>query len=142
MSPPAQRYPAHANPVRRLGRAGSGCTLIPDQLVRHGVAEFGANAFCVLAYLLSHSNGWETSCKQMSAQLGWGPNRQRCSAALRELEKCQRLVIRDHIYEDGARVRQEYVVHADGRRFTDVERQDWSRPIVLSRKSGGDTPPC
>lgn len=138
MSPPAGR-----NPIRRIGRAsGRGYTMVPNELIRHGVPEFGAsgtNAFAVLVLLLSHSEGYPTSAVDMSRQLGWGKNRRRCTAALAALQKAGRLVIRDHVYEDGHRVRQEYVIRADGDRFSDAEREEWSRPLVLSRRGRAKT---
>lgn len=136
MSPPTGR-----NPVKRIGRArGSGFTMVPDELIRDGVEEVGVNGLAVMVLLLSHSDGWETSAVDMSRQLGWGKNRRRCAEALAALRKAGRLVIRDHRYDDGHRVRQEYVVRADGGRFSDADREEWSKPVVLARNGCAETP--
>lgn len=111
--------------------------MVPNELIRHGVSELGANgvnAFAVLVLLLSHKEGYTTSAVEMSQQLGWGKNRRRCTEALAALQKAGRLVIRDHVYEDGHRRNQQYVIRDDGGRFSDAEREEWSRPVVLSRK--------
>lgn len=136
MSPPG----GHGNRVRRIGRArGNGFTLVPDDLMRHGIPEIGVNAFAVMVLLLSHSDGWETSAVEMTRQLGWRSNRRRCAAAIAALQKSGRLVVRDHVYDDGCRVRQEYVIRADGGRFSDAEREEWSQPVVLARKGCAET---
>lgn len=134
--PPAARRSTGSqlqrNPIRRLGgRPTRGCTLVPDELIRHGVPEIKAEGLAVMVLLLSHANGWETSAVEMSHQLGWGENRRRVRAALERLVKARRLVIREHRRDGGGRLCQEYIFHADARRFSEEEWTMWAAPIVL-----------
>lgn len=116
--------------------------MVPNDLIREGIGEVGLNAFAVMAFLLSQSDGWETSAVDMARRFGWGTNRQRVREALASLEKAGWLVIRDHFWDDatddklkrGRGIRQEYVIRADGQRFSDAERAEWSRPQFVARQ--------
>lgn len=112
--------PQHRNPILILGdsKARPDITRVTDELIREGGHKraLGSDAVLVLAYLLSRGSEWETSAKQICEQFGWGKNRDRASAAFARLVKDQRLVIRNY---GGSRF--QYVLCANGRRFTAIE---------------------
>jgi hypothetical protein len=143
----ASYYSRH-NQVRRIGHASGtiGFTKIPNELIEQA-AEIGLSAFAVMVLLLRHRDGWETSAVDIARSLRWRTNRQRVREALAVLEKAGWLVIRDHFWADAAGeqlrrgfgLRQDYVVRADGRRFDDAEREEWSRPVLVPRKRTSGT---
>ena len=127
--------PQHRNPILKLGQPPhDGYTKVPDDLLRHGVAEMGGDAVLVLQYLMSQRAGWETSTVAIAAQFGWGDNRWRSARALKSLVKVNRLVIRDHMTLRNTRIRQQYIVKADGSKFTDAEMDEWSAPVIRPAK--------
>lgn len=134
-----RRNPIHVigDPIRK------GVTWISDELIRSAAHDdlLGADGFLVMAFLLSWApaggskRAWETSAAQLSEQFGWGRNRERASRALDAAVKDGRLLIREYI-RDGQLVprRCAYLVCAGGRKFTDEERLQWSKPIELPSK--------
>ncbi|SLI07911.1 Uncharacterised protein [Mycobacteroides abscessus subsp. bolletii] len=130
-----RRNPIHVigNPMRE------GFTGLCNELIREGGhrSRLGADGVLVLAYLLSRAaprgqKAWETSAVQIAEQFGWPRNRDRVRDALGAAIKDNRLVIRRYI-RDGQEVprRSVYVVAAGGRRLTDSEIAEYSRPIAL-----------
>lgn len=116
-----------------------GFTALSNELIREGGhrSRLGSDGVLVLAYLLSRAaprgqKAWETSTVQISEQFGWGRNRNRVREAIEAAVKDGRLVIRGYI-RDGLEVprRSAYVVAAGGRRLTDWEVAEYSRPIEL-----------
>lgn len=114
---------------------------VGDELVRTGVRDMGSDGFAVICYLLSRagtSNGkpFRTSPNRISEDFGWGSNRERARAALAAVEKANRMVRRP-LERDGKqlRTRWDYMIAAGGRRFTDCELSEYSRPIVLRSKA-------
>jgi DNA-binding PadR family transcriptional regulator len=133
-SPVCDPLPIRAwrNPIRRIGDGPSqNFTRVANQLVRQAIPAIGTDGFTVLALLLSHERGWETSAAEIARQLGLGRNRQRVRAALDRLVADRRLIIREHRRHGGGRVRQEYILWADGRQFSDREVEQWSIPITV-----------
>jgi hypothetical protein len=125
--------PQHRNPVELVGKPPSdGFTKVLDELIREGGHKdaLGSDGFLVVCYLLSRGDGWETSAKQIAEQFGWSRDRVRARNALDAAVKDRRLVIRE-IWQGGKRVREGYVLRADGRQFTDAEIGQWSAPITL-----------
>lgn len=130
------------NPIRVIGdRQRDGYFYLCDELVRGGVRELGSDGFALLAYLLSRAGNtkggkpFETSSVRISEDLGWGPNRDRVRRSLAVAEKQHRLV-RQKFVRDGRELttRWAYVVAAGGRKFTDWELTECSRPVVLPSK--------
>jgi hypothetical protein len=120
------------NPIRQVGAGPSrDFTRVANQLVRQAIPAIGTDGFTVLVLLLSHECGWETSAAEITRQLGLGRNRQRARAALDRLVADRRLIIREHRRHGGGRVRQEYILWADGRQFSDSEVEQWSVPITV-----------
>ena len=130
------------HPIHVIGdRPRDGYFYLCDELVRTGAHELGSDGFVLLAYLLSRAGGnkgrvFETSPARMSADLGWGLNRERVRRALEVAKKKNRLVIR-RFERDGRELetRWAYVVATGGRKFTDWELTEYSRPIVLPSKT-------
>lgn len=121
------------NPIHRIGSApGRDYTKVANELLRHGPAELGPDAFTVLLLLLSHAEGWETSAVEISRQLHWGKNQRRARAALASLAVHSRLVIREYQRESGGVVNREYVIFADGRKFTAEETEKYSQLIIVA----------
>ncbi|SHY97437.1 Uncharacterised protein [Mycobacteroides abscessus subsp. abscessus] len=128
------------NPIHVIGPPmREGFTCLSDGLIREGGhrSRLGSDGVLVLAYLLSRAaprgqKAWETSTVQISEQFGWGRNRNRVREAIEAAVKDGRLVIRGYI-RDGLEVprRSAYVVAAGGRRLTDWETAEYSRPIEL-----------
>lgn len=126
----AQSRMYHRNAILKLGKPPKGkYTAIPNDSIRD--SSLDEAAFRVFALLLSHDCGWETSASAITEQLGWGKNRNRAGNALRALVKDRRLVIRDCVKASGGRVNQQYILYADGRRFTDAQHEIHSRRIVV-----------
>lgn len=129
------------HPIHVIGdRPRDGYFYLCDELVRSGAQELGSDGFVLLAYLLSRAGSskgkaFETSPARMSADLGWGLNRVRVRGALEITEKASRLVKR-RFERDGRELetRWAYVVAAGGRKFTDWELTEYSRPVVLPPK--------
>ncbi|SHP14681.1 Uncharacterised protein [Mycobacteroides abscessus subsp. abscessus] len=116
-----------------------GFTALSNELIRGGGhrSRLGSDGVLVLAYLLSRAaprgqKAWETSAVQIAEQFGWPRNRDRVRDALEAAVKDGRLVIRGYI-RDGMEVprRSAYVVAAGGRRLTDLEIAEYSKPIEL-----------
>ncbi|WP_197905522.1 hypothetical protein [Mycobacterium gallinarum] len=110
---------------------------LSDELVREGAHDraLGSDGYVVITYLLSRystQKRWETSANQIGDQFGWGRNGDRARNAIDRAIKDRRLVKRQCV-RDGRIVakRCEYVVCAGGRRFTDAELLEWSRPLPL-----------
>jgi hypothetical protein len=123
------------NPIRRLGdRPSAHFTQVPNAIVRDGT--IGSDAFRVLVLLLSHADGWTTSAGEISKRFGWGRNREKASAALDNLVAERRLIIREHRRDGGGRVRQEYIVNADGAQFTEEDIEKWSVPLIVNGGRG------
>ncbi|SKH28925.1 Uncharacterised protein [Mycobacteroides abscessus subsp. massiliense] len=128
------------NPIHVIGPPmREGFTCLSDELIREGGhrSRLGSDGLLVLAYLLSRAaprgqKAWETSTVQISEQFGWGRNRNRVREAIEAAVKDGRLVIRGYI-RDGLEVprRSAYVVAAGGRRLTDLEIAEYSRPFEL-----------
>jgi hypothetical protein len=102
----------------------------------------GTDGFAVLVLLLSHESEWETSAGEIARQLGLGRNRQRARAALNRLVADRRLIIREYRRHSGGLIHSEYILYADGRKFTEREIEKWSQPITViggrgSRKKPG-----
>ncbi|SKS68530.1 hypothetical protein [Mycobacteroides abscessus] len=140
-----RRNPIHVidPPIRE------GFTALSNELIREAGhrSRLGSDGVLVLAYLLSRAaprgqKAWETSTVQISEQFGWPRNRERAQAALDAAVKDGRLVIRSHI-RDGMEVprRKAYVVAAGGRRLTDLEIAEYSRPIELPSTMHGKCAP-
>lgn len=129
------------HPIHVVGdRPRDGYFYLSDELVRAGARELGSDGFVLLAYLLSRagtSRGkrFETAPIRISGDLGWGRNRERVRRAVAVAAKEQRLVIR-RFERDGRELatRWTYVVAAGGRKFTDAELSEYSRPTVLQSK--------
>lgn len=126
------------NPIRVIGEPmRQGVTWLADELIRAGAHDraLGSDGFVVVAYLLSRYSAqgrWETSANQIGEQFGWGRNGERARNAIASAIKDRRLVKREFVR--GGQVVQkrcEYVVCAGGRRFTDAELLEWSRPLPL-----------
>ncbi|WP_200885673.1 hypothetical protein [Mycobacterium kyorinense] len=125
-------------------RPRGGYFYLCNDLIRVGAhkSRLDSDGFVVMAYLLSHAGGggrpFETSPALMAKEFGWSLNRDRVKRALANAEKDGRLVIRRYM-RDGREVqkRRAYVVAAGGRRFTDWERAEQSRPIELPSKVHG-----
>lgn len=128
------------NPIHVIGPPiREGFTALSNELIREAGhrSRLDSDGVLVLAYLLSRAaprgqKAWETSAAQMSEQFGWGGGRQRVKAALDAVVRDGRLVIRSYIRE-GIVVpcRKAYVVAAGGRRLTDLEVAEYSKPIEL-----------
>lgn len=128
------------NPIHVIGPSlREGFTGLSNELIREGGhrSRLGSDGVLVLAYLLSRAaprgqKAWETSAVQIAEQFGWPRNRDRVRDALDAAVKDNRLVIRGYI-RDGRQVprRSAYVVAAGGRRLTDLEIAEFSRPIEL-----------
>jgi hypothetical protein len=129
------------HPIHVIGdRPRDGYFCLCNDLVRAGVRELGSDGFVLLAYLLSRAGNnkgkpFETSPDRMSADLGWGRNRERVRRALAITAKEHRLVIR-RFERDGRELttRWAYVVAAGGRKFTDWELTEYGRPMLLPSK--------
>lgn len=132
-----RRNPIHVigDPPRR------GVTWMSNDLIREAAHDnaLGSDGFLVMAFLLScvttpdaNRRPWETSAAAISEQFGWGANRRRATKAIESAVKDRRLVVREYL-RDGQLVprRCAYLVCSGGRRFTDEELVQWSRPIVL-----------
>lgn len=116
-----------------------GFTCLSDELIREGGhrSRLGSDGLLVVSYLLSRAGprgqkAWETSTVQIAEQFGWPRNRDRVRDALEAAVKDGRLVIRG-FFRDGQPVprRFAYVLAAGGRRLTDLEIAEYSRPIEL-----------
>lgn len=128
------------NPIHVIGPPlREGFTGLCNELIREGGhrSRLGSDGVLVLAYLLSRAaprgqKAWETSTVQISEQFGWGRNRNRVRDALATAVKDNRLVIRRYMC-DGQEIprRSAYVLAAGGRRLTDWEIAEYSRPIEL-----------
>ena len=137
------RYPIHVygDPLRK------GYTVIGDELIRVGAHDraLGSDGLAVILLMLSRAStkpgpkAWETSATAISAEFGWGSNRERARLAIKRAEDDGRLVKRPFI-RDGQLVRQRcaYVVCAGGRRFTDEELVVVKEPIPLPSKPRAD----
>lgn len=126
----AQSRMYHRNTIHKLGKPPrGGYTAVPNDSIRD--SSLDEAAFRVFALLLSHECGWETSASAITQQLGWGKNRNRAGNALSALVKDRRLVIRDRVKASGGRVNQDYILYADGHRFTDAEHEIHSRTVVV-----------
>lgn len=135
------------NPIHVIGEPiRKGVTWLSDELIRAGAHDdvLGSDGFVVVAFMLSwasapdaNKRAWETSAAQISAQFGWGFNRERASRAFDRAVKDNRLVIREYIRGGQVVARRcAYVLCAGGRRFTDAERLRWSTPIMLPPRRG------
>src|SRR6185312_15016032 len=93
--------PAHARPalrrypIRRIGPGASrDYVRLPNTLIRDMVPVLGADAVLILAYLLSHEDGWETSNSEMSKALALGTSGVRAKNAIDKLTADRRVVVR------------------------------------------------
>jgi hypothetical protein len=130
-----QRNPIYVVPG---GAPRSAFTVLSDETIRVGGHDkaLGSDGLALIALLLSRASSsgrpWETSAGQISADFGWGANRQRAQRAIERAVKDGRLIIREYV-RDGAIVarKRAYVLCPGGRRFTDEERFQWSTPIQM-----------
>jgi hypothetical protein len=131
------------NPIRQIGTGPSrDFTRVANQLVRQAIPAIGTDGFAVLVLLLSHESGWETSAGEIARQLGLGRNRQRARAALNRLVTDRRLIIREYRRHSGGLIHSEYILYADGRKFTEREIEKWSQPITVIGGRGSRKKPA
>jgi hypothetical protein len=105
---------AKRNPIEHHGGdPDDGFAMIANDLIRDG--DIGADAFRVLALLLSHdgSSSYQESATAIAARYHWGRNR--AIKALRELVASRRLVIQEHQTAKGTRAYERYHVHKSRR---------------------------
>jgi hypothetical protein len=118
------------NPIEKHGdKPSQHYAPIANEMVRDG--SISANAFRVLALLLSHDTNYQESAGEIAKRFGWGRNR--AIKALRELVAARLLVIQNHVTQQGTRAYETYHVHMS-RRFTEAEVERLGRPRMLITK--------
>jgi hypothetical protein len=123
------------NPIRKIGEPmGNGHVRLPNDVVRQCGSTIGLDGLGVLAYLMTHEQGWETSAAEIAESLGWGGNRKRVAAAIKALVAHRRMILREHYRESGGHKFTEYVLRLDGGQVTEDEIEKWS---VATEHAGG-----
>jgi hypothetical protein len=126
------------NPIRWHGEAPwDNFTIIPNELARE--TKLTPYAYQLAIVIRSHADGYEVSMKSLAETLGW--KRDTVRKAMDDLVAERWLAVRRYETASGTRAFEEYHLNAS-RRFTELEAEGFSQPVVLPARQTGNPVPA